>query len=42
MNLEDRGIFARIAFRKLEASFQRPETNEGFVEIVDVDFKVSI
>lgn len=42
MNFEEREIFPRIAFRKLQASFQRPQINEGFVEVVDVDFEVSI
>jgi hypothetical protein len=34
-------IFPRIRFRKLQASFLKPETSEGFTEVVDVDFEVS-
>jgi hypothetical protein len=42
MNPEKQGIFARIPFRKLQASFQKPQTNEGFTEVIDVDFEVSL
>jgi hypothetical protein len=42
MNLENRGVSARMPFKKLQASFQKPEIKEGFAEIIDVDFEVSI
>ena len=41
MKPEKRGIYARIPFRKLQASFQKPEISEGFIEVIDVDFEVS-
>jgi len=41
MNPENRKIFPRIPFRKLEARFTRPQISEGFDEIIDVNFQVS-
>jgi hypothetical protein len=41
MNPEMQAIFPRIHFRKLQASFLKPETSEGLTEVVDVGFEVS-
>ena len=42
MDPENRPIFPRIPFRKLQASFQKPGVEEGFVEIVEVEWEVSL
>jgi hypothetical protein len=41
MNPENRSIFARIPFRKLQENFETPQTSEGFMDIIDVEFEVS-
>lgn len=42
MNLEKRGIFARTPFRKLQTSFEKPATSEGFADVLEVHFEASI